>query len=432
MVGKGSVSHNSRQFNAKNTDPARTHLNKAYVNEDIRAVYHELFDEAVKRYNEKQTRSDRCITDYYEKIRSSKQEKPFHELIIQIGNKDDCGVDTTEGEKATRILDEYMQGFQSRNPSLKVFSAHMHMDEATPHLHIDFVPYTTGSKRGLDTRISLKQALAALGFKGGTRGDTEWNQWVAAEKRCLAAIMREHGIEWEQKGTHEEHLSVLAYKKQERAKEVEELSHQAEALEKKNAILASSNDQLVRDIVLAHNDVKAQQAERDKVLAEAEEAKRQAEENRDKLTQLTTAVKDIESFAEKYTQEPEVILPKPDFLESGASYREHKAKPVIKKMNKILRTLYAKFRDLTHKYAVLEKLYNRAVSELENLKERFGQLHRENTRLRCVENDYHRARSILGGDTVDRAILTSMRMEEEAEQLKRQKAAIRHRKQPSL
>ena len=97
------------------------------------------------------------------------------------------------------------------------------MDEATPHLHIDFVPYITGSKRSMDTRVSLKQALAQLGFKGGTRSATEWNQWVQSEKQVLAEIMLEHGIEWEQLGTHEEHLSVLDYKKQERAKEVRAL-----------------------------------------------------------------------------------------------------------------------------------------------------------------------------------------------------------------
>ena len=97
------------------------------------------------------------------------------------------------------------------------------MDEATPHLHIDFVPYTTGSKRGLDTRVSLKQALAALGFKGGTRRETELNQWVAYEKEQLAAVMREYGIEWEKKGTHEKHLSVLDFEKKERAKEIAEL-----------------------------------------------------------------------------------------------------------------------------------------------------------------------------------------------------------------
>ena len=116
-----------------------------------------------------------------------------------------------------------MRGFQERNPTLRVFSAHLHMDEATPHLHIDFVPFTTGSKRGLDTRVSLKKALEALGFKGGTRSDTEWDQWANAEKERLAEIMLAHGVEWEKKGTHEEHLSVLDYKKKERTKEVEQL-----------------------------------------------------------------------------------------------------------------------------------------------------------------------------------------------------------------
>ena len=196
MTGKGSVNHNSRKFHAKNTDPQRSHWNVEYCNQDIREVYHELFDGALERYNAKQTRKDRKIEDYYEKIRSGKQEKPFHEIILQIGNKDDMGAKTAEGQMSAKILDEYMKGFQERNPTLRVFSAHLHMDEATPHLHIDFVPYITGSKRGLDTRVSLKQALSALGFKGGTRMETELNQWVTAEKQQLASIMLEHGIEW--------------------------------------------------------------------------------------------------------------------------------------------------------------------------------------------------------------------------------------------
>ena len=88
MTGKGSVNHNSRKFHAKNTDPERSCLNVEYCNENVKDVYHELFDEALTRYNEKQTRSDRRIDDYYEKIRSGKQEKPFHEIILQIGDKD--------------------------------------------------------------------------------------------------------------------------------------------------------------------------------------------------------------------------------------------------------------------------------------------------------------------------------------------------------
>lgn len=223
MVGKGSLNHNSREFYASNVDPSRSHLNIEFCREDIQTVYHELFDEAQERFNAKQTRNDRRIEDYYEKICSSKQEKPFHEIVLQIGNKDDAGVNTELAETAKQCLAEYAQGFQARNPTLRVFWSHLHMDEATPHIHIDFVPYITGSKRGMDTRVSLKQALAQLGFKGGTRSATEWNQWAQSEKQVLAEIMLEHGIEWEQLGTHEKHLSVLDYKKQERAKEVRAL-----------------------------------------------------------------------------------------------------------------------------------------------------------------------------------------------------------------
>lgn len=223
MVGKGSLNHNSRAFYAPNVDPSRSYLNVEFCKEDIRTVYHELFDAAQQRYNEKQTRSDRRIADYYEKIASSRQEKPFHEIVLQIGNKDDTGIGSEMAELARQCLEAYVHGFQARNHTLRMFSAHLHIDEATPHVHIDFVPYITGSKRGMDTRVSLKQALAQMGFVGGTRSATECNLWVQREKQVLADIMQEHGIEWEQLGTHEEHLSVLEYKKQERSKEVKEL-----------------------------------------------------------------------------------------------------------------------------------------------------------------------------------------------------------------
>ena len=221
MRGPGSLNHNRRSFTAENVDPERSSLNVVYRDEPIQKVYHELFDDAVGRYNAKQTRKDRCIADYYEHLRTGKQEKTFHELIVQIGNKDDMGVLTENGSLAKELLDEYMQGFQERNPTLRVFGAFLHMDEATPHLHIDFVPYVSSWKgKGLDTKVSLKQALKALGFAGGSKRESELNQWINAEKEQLAAVMERHGIEWEQKGTHEEHLSVLDFKKQERSKEV--------------------------------------------------------------------------------------------------------------------------------------------------------------------------------------------------------------------
>ena len=226
MIGKGSVNHNTRAFTAKNVDKNRSADNVEFCQEDIKQVYHKLFDEALERYNAKQKRKDRMIDNYYEKIRRGKQEKLFHEVIFQIGNKDDMNAKNEDGLLAKKILTEFMDEFQARNPNLYVFSAHLHMDEETPHLHIDFVPYITGSKRGLDTRVSLKSALAAEGFTDGTRGATELNQWIASEKKKLAIIMERYGVEWLQKGTHEKHLSVLEFEKKERAREIAELDSQ--------------------------------------------------------------------------------------------------------------------------------------------------------------------------------------------------------------
>ena len=223
MSGKGVIAHNRRTYTAENVDPERSHLNIEYCYTPIEQAYHELFDEALTAFNAKQKRKDRCIENYYEKIRDGKQEKPFYEVIFQIGNAEDMSSTGKNGELARTILDKFMRSFQERNPNLHVFSAHLHMDEATPHLHIDFIPFTTGSKRGLSTRVSLKQALADQGIIGEGRSMTERAVWVQKQKEALAEIMLEHGIEWEQKGEHREHLSVLEYKREQRTQELAEL-----------------------------------------------------------------------------------------------------------------------------------------------------------------------------------------------------------------
>ena len=319
MRGKGSLSHNRRDFIAENVDSSRTPLNVEYRNEDIRTVYHELFDDALARYNEKQTRKDRVIDDYYEKIRTGKQEKPFEELIIQIGNKDDMNASSENGQLARQMLDEYMQSFQQRNPTLRVFSAHLHMDEATPHLHIDFIPFTTGSKRGLETRVSLKKALEAIGFAGGSKSHTELNQWIEAEKQVLASIMARHAIEWEQKGTHEEHLSVLDYKKQERSKEVAALETQIDALQEQTAT-----------------------------------AETMLSEKQEQLDDIAPILKNTEKFVRKY-DDPERLLPEAGMLESGKAFREKKALPILGKLLKYARSLFRENTELKAKVQKLEK-----------------------------------------------------------------------------
>lgn len=319
MRGKGSLSHNRRDFIAENVDSSRTPLNVEYRNEDIRTVYHELFDGALARYNEKQTRKDRVIEDYYEKIRTGKQEKPFEELIIQIGNKDDMNASSENGQLARQMLDEYMQSFQQRNPTLRVFSAHLHMDEATPHLHIDFIPFTTGSKRGLETRVSLKKSLEALGFTGGTKSHTELNQWIESEKQVLASIMARHDIEWEQKGTHEEHLSVLDYKKQERSKEVAALETQIGALQEQTAT-----------------------------------AETMLSEKQEQLDDIAPILKNAEKFVRKY-DDPERLLPEAGMLESGKAFREKKALPILERLLKYARSLFRENTELKAKVQTLEK-----------------------------------------------------------------------------
>lgn len=174
---------------------------------------------------------DRCIDNYYEKIRTGKQEKTFYEVIFQVGNVKDMSSTTENGELAKSILDKFYRSFRERNPNLHVFSAHLHMDEATPHLHVDFIPFTTGSKRGLSTRVSLKQALADQGIVGEGRSLTERDLWVQKEKDALAAVMLEHGIEWEQKGEHKEHLDVLTFKREKRKEELAELEQSIERVQ---------------------------------------------------------------------------------------------------------------------------------------------------------------------------------------------------------
>ena len=425
MTGKGSVNHNSRKFHAKNTDPERSYLNVEYCNENIKDVYHELFDEALARYNEKQTRNDRRIDDYYEKIRSGKQEKPFHEIILQIGDRDTMGAETEEGRLAAKILDEYMQDFQRRNPTLRVFSAHLHMDEATPHLHIDFVPYITGSKRGLDTRVSLKQALTALGFKGGTRRETELNQWVSAEKQQLAAIMLEHGIEWEQKGTHEKHLSLLDFEKQERAKEVAALEKQKTELEEHNSTLQEVNEKWLSQLEDMEKEIFSAQENREKADKQAEQAKKKASQYEKKLTEIAPMVKDMERFAEKYSTDPEEVLPEAGTLETGKSYREKKVKPLIKKIVTVLRSVYRAYLDLSRRFGDMQKSYDRAWSKVNSLTARVEELWNENRALRERLGDFDRVERALGRDTVETIVQKEKRLEEvQRMQRQRQKRKI--------
>lgn len=213
--GKGSMSHNNREFSTPNVDKSRTENNIIYIQEPIREAYQKLFGEAVAEYNSKQKRADRRIDDYMDKIQTSKNgEKLFYETVVQIGNQHDCGTLSKNGEMAAKVLDEYMKEFQDRNPNLYVFNAVLHLDEATPHLHIDWIPVAREYKQGLQVRNSLDKALKQQGIDGssGKIGNST-QKWQDSEKNAVEAVMMRYGLEREaESGLHREKLTLEQYK----------------------------------------------------------------------------------------------------------------------------------------------------------------------------------------------------------------------------
>lgn len=254
--GKGSLSHNTREFTAKNIDPSRTADNIVFIQQDLGDAYHQLFDEAVERYNAHQKRKDRTIDDYFQHlfnrepsksvIIGANKQKSFYEDLVQIGTKDDTGVGTPDAEVAVACLKEYMEGFQKRNPNLYVFNAVMHLDEATPHLHINYIP-VGHYDRGLDTRNAMAKALEEMNFSHDARAI---NRWRLKEWAVLSNICAEHGIEISEPqksrgysytvaeyGEHQDEIRRLNEEKEQALSERDEVRAELEKVSKKKVKL---------------------------------------------------------------------------------------------------------------------------------------------------------------------------------------------------
>ena len=358
-LGKGVLDHNNRKFIAENVDRERTKNNVEFKNIPLENAYHTLFDDALQRYNDRQKRADRKIDNYLEHIQKSKQEKPFYEIIVQVGNHNDMGVGSHNESLAKAILEDYMRSFESRNPNLFVFNATLHMDEATPHLHIDFIPFTTESKRGLDPRVSMKQALERQGFRGSGRSDTETMAWLQSEKEALASIMERHDVEWEHQGNQREHLSVLEYKKEQRSKEVAELENEIKAL------ITTAED-------------------------------------------LTTTVDKVSDISNNEAFEKEFTLPEPKRMESAKSYKNR----IEGMFNKLKAFVKNAFIDLIKTRSLNAELYSKNTSlgftniDLQNSNRHYQ---KENLKLRKQLADYRLLRNVLGKQQVDQILEAAKR-----------------------
>ena len=332
-------------------------------------------------------------------------------------------VGTDEGDLAVKVLNGYVKDFQKRNPTLRVFSCYLHQDEATPHLHIDFIPYVTGWKgKGMDTRVSLKQALKSLGFQGGNKHDTELNQWINHEKEVLAEIAKQYGIEWEQKGTHEEHLDVYNFKKKERKKEVQKLEQEKESL-------TVENEELTAQIAESRVDIQALKDDKEQAIKAKQEAEQKAgnaekelkslEERREQLQPIMDNVsKEIKEYGTVKT-----LLPEAGTLERAVTYRDKKIKPLFIQLKNKVAAMVAQVKKLTKdvenwkgKYQKLKQKYNAIQSELNDMRKNNQELSEEKIILQGVSDRYDRVVRVLGIETVDVAVQQDIQNEKALEE----------------
>ena len=209
-ASRANIAHNNRCFLAKNIDPKKSGKNIDYKLQSLEDAYQELFSAAIEEYNAAQKIPCRRIRDYLSHISEGKREEAFYEIVVQFGDYksafDPC-INLPE------MLDEYMKGFQARNPNLHVFNAVMHLDEVSPHLHIDFVPfYTKGRQRGLRKGVSMRAALLEQGFAPKHSGENQLTRWEASERSEMEAILHRHGLNREDKHAQYSHMTVSEYK----------------------------------------------------------------------------------------------------------------------------------------------------------------------------------------------------------------------------
>mgnify|MGYP001051691133 FL=1 len=286
--GKGHLTHNNREFVCNNVVPERTAWNRIYIQEPLKDAYEKCFGQALRDYNAAQKRKDRKKDDYLKEIENSgNKEKAFYENIVQIGKKtdtpvtDENGVPTEEAKAAIEVLDRYAKTFQERNPNLYLFNCVMHLDEATPHLHIDYIPVAHGYKNGMKTRNSLTKAFQQMGFaKAVSRKQNETVAWQEREREYLTELCREQGIEIEVLGIQRDNLSLPEYKAAMR--EVEDLEQQAVVLDKRNEALEQQNDDLAQKTAEFRGQVQEMEAQNNELVLQAQKLTEQIEEAEEK------------------------------------------------------------------------------------------------------------------------------------------------------
>lgn len=376
VKGKGSIRHDNRDFIADNVDEDRVNWNRYYVQEQVEDAYRKIFGAAIEEYNAKQRRNDRKIDDYISKIKNSKNnEKIFYENVVQIGKKDDTGVLDPDGniseeaKSAIEVLDEYVRSFSERNPNLYLFNAVLHLDEATPHLHLDYIPVAHGYKTGLKTRNSLTKALQEMGIAPAvSKTDNETMHWQEREREYISELCRERGIEIGVLGESHGGMMLPEYKNAQH--KIDEMESKLEILnaEKKEleAEVFFSEEKLEENSEMAvHQNEVLSQIEVE--ISESQDRLKQYKELADRFTGMYKSVdQEIEKIRQKakptglLQSEPMVKIPKKLFESLLEKYRAASlSEKMTSEYERIIRGLREEIRQLKEKVASVTKIFDK-------------------------------------------------------------------------
>lgn len=156
----GVAKHNLRKYKSEEYSANNIFLIYGTDNlvQDVKAVYHQEFDEALKVYNENQTRADRKIEDYFEHVANKEQDMAV-EIIIQIGDRAYWQQHYENKCYMKKIYSMMLAELQYLLPEFVVANAVVHMDEDSPHMHVVGVPVATGYKKGLSKQVSKRKVF---------------------------------------------------------------------------------------------------------------------------------------------------------------------------------------------------------------------------------------------------------------------------------
>lgn len=205
---KTSIKHNERKPEdqkylkdiGKHIHWDKTAENEVLVSKPIKQVYADVFQSSVDAYNAKQRRKDRKIKNFYSKMRKDKAYDVQKEFIVQVGKKgQQLSDDPARNDRLQKdVLKTYLKKFEDEYPQLHVYSAVVHVDEASPHLHLAVVPEATGYKRGVAKKPSFSKAM-------GITNQETFKAFCEANRDLLQQSVREVlgvDVKREKVGTH--------------------------------------------------------------------------------------------------------------------------------------------------------------------------------------------------------------------------------------